>query len=93
MPPAIGIFCCVWLCELAPACLIVLWLPTSAVCGACVCLCVFGVPVCGGQVGAYLTTVESIMFELVEDKDHARFKDISALAKKMAEAPSRLASL
>ena len=45
------------------------------------------------QHGASVTTVESIMFELVQDKEHPKFRDISALAKALGTAPSLLAHL
>lgn len=47
------------------------------------------------QVGALATTVESIMFELIQDKSHAQFKDVSTLAKALGERerPKGLAHL
>ncbi len=45
------------------------------------------------QVGAFVTTVESIMFELMQDKNHPRFREVSALAKGRGEAPALLSHL
>eukprot|EP01027_Heterolobosea_sp_BB2_P009537 GEZU01014046.1.p1 GENE.GEZU01014046.1~~GEZU01014046.1.p1 ORF type:complete len:152 (-),score=49.99 GEZU01014046.1:98-553(-) len=39
------------------------------------------------QSGAYLTTAESVLFQLVEDATHPQFKQISALCKEKRPDP------
>mmetsp|Transcript_29822 Transcript_29822/g.81837 ORF Transcript_29822/g.81837 Transcript_29822/m.81837 type:complete len:108 (+) Transcript_29822:398-721(+) len=36
------------------------------------------------QAGVFVTTTESVLFELTRSKDHAKFKIVSALAKQHA---------
>eukprot|EP00927_Polykrikos_kofoidii_P054265 TRINITY_DN48705_c0_g1_i1.p1 TRINITY_DN48705_c0_g1~~TRINITY_DN48705_c0_g1_i1.p1 ORF type:complete len:224 (-),score=32.61 TRINITY_DN48705_c0_g1_i1:50-721(-) len=42
------------------------------------------------QSGAFVTTVESVLFELTRSKDSSVFKEVSALAKSHAEAKAKL---
>ena len=39
------------------------------------------------QIGAIITTSEAILFQLIADKGHAKFKEVQSLIKDVAPQP------